>query len=43
VAINKRAGMIIAPTADDSVEESDIMVVIGTNQQVDDFETALHR
>jgi trk system potassium uptake protein TrkA len=43
VAINKHAGMIIAPTADDSVEEDDIMVVIGTNQQVDNFETALHR
>lgn len=43
VAINKPAGMIIAPTADDSVEEDDIVVVIGTNQQVDSFETALHR
>jgi trk system potassium uptake protein TrkA len=43
VAINKKAGMIIAPTADDSVVENDIMVVIGTNEQIDDFEAALNR
>jgi trk system potassium uptake protein TrkA len=43
VAINKQAGMIIAPTADDTVVEKDIMVVIGTNQQIDNFEAALNR
>jgi len=43
VAINKKEGMIIAPTADDVVEESDVMVVIGTNEQVDHFETAVNQ
>jgi trk system potassium uptake protein TrkA len=41
VAINKREDVIIAPTAEDVVEEGDIMVVIGTNEQVNDFENAL--
>jgi len=43
VAINKKEGMIIAPTADDVVEESDVMVVIGTNEQVDHFETVVNQ
>lgn len=38
VAINKRSGVIIAPTADDVVDEKDVMVVIGTNEQIEDFE-----
>jgi trk system potassium uptake protein TrkA len=42
VAINKREDVIIAPTAEDIVEEGNIMVVIGTNEQIDDFETALN-
>jgi trk system potassium uptake protein TrkA len=42
VAINKREDVIIAPTAEDVVEEGNIMVVIGTNEQVDDFKNALN-
>lgn len=38
VAINKKAGVIIAPTADDIVEEKDVMVIIGTNGQIESFE-----
>lgn len=38
VAINKKQGVIIAPTANDTVEERDIMVVIGTNEQIETFE-----
>jgi trk system potassium uptake protein TrkA len=43
VAINKRDKVIIAPTANDVVEEMDVMVVIGTNQQVDHFEEIVNR
>jgi trk system potassium uptake protein TrkA len=42
VAINKKEDVIIAPTAEDVVEEGNIMVVIGTNEQIDDFENALN-
>ncbi|EXX85826.1 potassium uptake system protein [Paenibacillus darwinianus] len=38
VAINKSNGVIIAPTAADTLQEKDIMVVIGTNHQIDAFE-----
>jgi trk system potassium uptake protein len=38
VAINKKDGIIIAPTADDRVNENDIMVIIGTNEQIEQFE-----
>ncbi|TVY03940.1 potassium channel family protein [Paenibacillus cremeus] len=43
VAINKKGGVIIAPTASDRVEERDIMVVIGTNEQVESFEHEVNR
>ncbi|AEI42293.1 potassium channel family protein [Paenibacillus mucilaginosus] len=43
VAINKKDGVIIAPTATDTVEEKDIMVIIGTNQQIETFENAVIR
>lgn len=44
VAINKlRGGIIIAPTAADVLEEKDIMVVIGTNEQIEHFEAAVSR
>ncbi|MCZ8522398.1 MULTISPECIES: potassium channel family protein [Paenibacillus] len=43
VAINKKSGVIIAPTATDTVEEKDIMVIIGTNQQIETFENAVIR
>jgi trk system potassium uptake protein TrkA len=38
VAINKKQGVVIAPTAVDVLEEQDIMVVIGTNAQIELFE-----
>ncbi|MDQ1912135.1 TrkA family potassium uptake protein [Paenibacillus sp. GD4] len=38
VAINKKQGVIIAPAATDTVEENDVMVIIGTNQQIETFE-----
>jgi trk system potassium uptake protein len=38
VAINKKTGVIIAPTATDIVNEQDIMVIIGTNDHIDEFE-----
>jgi trk system potassium uptake protein TrkA len=39
VAINKKKGVIIAPTATDTLEEHDVMVIIGTNAQIDSFES----
>lgn len=42
VAINKKDQVVIAPTADDVVEEGDVMVVIGTNEQIDRFENAVN-
>jgi trk system potassium uptake protein TrkA len=41
VAINKKQGLIIAPTAEDVVEEEDILVVIGTNDQIEQLEEAV--
>ncbi|MBP1156753.1 MULTISPECIES: TrkA family potassium uptake protein [unclassified Paenibacillus] len=43
VAINKKSGVIIAPTAIDTIEERDIMVVIGTNEQIEKFEDEVNR
>lgn len=43
VAINKKEGVIIAPSATDKVEEHDIMVLIGTNQQIETFEDEVIR
>lgn len=40
VAINKHSGMVIAPTADDVIEKNDILVVIGTNDQIEQLERA---
>jgi trk system potassium uptake protein len=42
VAINKHKDVIIAPTADDIVYEKDVMVIIGTNQQIERFEDAVN-
>jgi trk system potassium uptake protein TrkA len=39
VAINKQTGVIIAPTSTDVVNENDMMVIIGTNSQIDKFES----
>jgi trk system potassium uptake protein TrkA len=38
VAIKRKNGIVIAPTADDRLEQSDIMVVIGTLVQIEQFE-----
>lgn len=38
VALHKREGIIIAPKADDVLAENDIMVMIGTNVQIEQFE-----
>ncbi|ACT03425.1 MULTISPECIES: potassium channel family protein [Paenibacillus] len=43
VAINKPSGIIIAPTATDVVTEKDVMVVIGTNDQIEQFEETIIR
>ncbi|WP_281889329.1 TrkA family potassium uptake protein [Paenibacillus sp. YYML68] len=43
VAINKKKGVIIAPTATDMVEEGDIMVIIGTNDEIELFENEVIR
>ncbi|SDX22331.1 TrkA family potassium uptake protein [Paenibacillus sp. CF384] len=43
VAINKPKGIIIAPTGNDVLTEKDVMVIIGTNQQIEEFEdTVIH-
>ncbi|MFF2156429.1 potassium channel family protein [Paenibacillus chitinolyticus] len=39
VAINKTDDVIIAPTAEDVLHERDVMVVIGTKEQIDTFES----
>jgi trk system potassium uptake protein TrkA len=41
VAINKASGVIIAPAATDVINERDIMVIIGTNKQIESFEDEL--
>ena len=41
VAINKKSGVIIAPAATDVINERDIMVIIGTNKQIESFEDEL--
>ncbi|MFC5652407.1 potassium channel family protein [Paenibacillus solisilvae] len=43
VAINKAKGVIIAPEATDVLAEKDVMVVIGTNQQIEHFEESVIR
>ncbi|GAB2716461.1 potassium channel family protein [Paenibacillus thermoaerophilus] len=43
VAINKHSGVIIAPMAEDRVDVGDVMVVIGTNEQIDSFEEEVNR
>ena len=43
VAINKPQGIIIAPKAEAILAEKDIMVVIGTNEGIENFENAVSR
>lgn len=38
VALYKKSGVNIAPTANDILHENDIMVIIGTNSQIEQFE-----
>lgn len=43
VAINKKTGgMVIAPSAHDVLEETDVMIIIGTNEQVEAFEEMIN-
>lgn len=41
IAINKHKEVIIAPSPEDTVLEQDVMVVIGSNQQIERFENAV--
>lgn len=41
VAIHRRNEVIIAPAADHVVQEAEVMVVIGKNEQIEDFEEAI--
>lgn len=43
VAINKPTGIIIAPTAADVLNARDVMVVIGTNEQVEHLQESIGR
>ncbi|MFC5528538.1 potassium channel family protein [Cohnella yongneupensis] len=43
VAINKPKGIIIAPAANDVLAEKDVMVVIGTNEQIEQFQHSLNK
>lgn len=43
VAINKPRGMVIAPIADDILMENDVMVVIGSNNQIEQFQASLEK
>lgn len=41
VAINKPKGIIIAPVAKDILSRDDVMVVIGTNDQIEQFQESI--
>lgn len=41
VAINKSQGIIIAPVASDLLDQDDVMVVIGTNAQIEQFQESI--
>jgi trk system potassium uptake protein TrkA len=43
VAINKPKGIIIAPVAKDILTTDDVMVVIGTNQQIEQFQESIRQ
>lgn len=38
IALNREDGIIVAPTAHDHVHQGDIMVVIGSNDSIEEFE-----
>lgn len=41
VAIHKKEGVVVVPTAEHVLEENDIMVIIGSNEQLESFEDEL--
>jgi trk system potassium uptake protein len=41
VAIKKKNGIIIAFKANDVIEEKDVMVIIGSNEHIKEFENKL--
>jgi len=43
VAINKKNGVIVAPTATDRLDEGDLMVIIGKNDGIERFEESVER
>jgi len=43
VAINKKQGVIVAPTAADRLEEGDMMVIIGKNDGIERFEAEVEK
>ncbi|MFC5447562.1 potassium channel family protein [Paenibacillus aestuarii] len=43
VAIHKQDGVIIAPASTDVIHEKDVMVIIGTNAQIEEFESEVIR
>lgn len=43
VAINKTKGIVIAPNASDVLNEKDVMVVIGTNEQIEQFQQSIRK
>ncbi|AJY77243.1 potassium channel family protein [Paenibacillus beijingensis] len=43
VAVNKKKGIVIAPSADIILEEKDIIVVIGLNEQIEEFENKISK
>ncbi|MDF2926216.1 MAG: potassium transporter Trk [Paenibacillaceae bacterium] len=42
VAINRHEEVIVAPVAEDAVHENDVMVIIGSNQQIERFEDSIY-
>ncbi|AZK46287.1 potassium channel family protein [Paenibacillus lentus] len=42
VALHKRTGVIVAPTAMDVLDAGDIMVLIGSNESIDKFEAVIN-
>ncbi|AWB45850.1 potassium uptake system protein [Paenibacillus sp. CAA11] len=42
VALHKPSGCIVAPTAMDQLNENDIMVIIGSNDNIEQFEAAVN-
>lgn len=43
VAVNKKEGIVISPSAHNVLEEKDVMVVIGSNEQIEEFENKISK